>query len=91
LAAVVEVKVQTEVTVVVLLPVAVTLVGLQATFRPVAFTTCVIAMTPLKPLMLPKVSVVEFDAPEVNLTSVRLAEIVKSAGGTVTVIVAERS
>jgi hypothetical protein len=51
----------------------------------VAFTELVITTEPVKALMLPKVSVVEFDAPEVNLTSVGFADIVKSGAGTTTI------
>jgi len=71
-----------------------TLTGeVQATAkRPaVAFTELVITTEPVNSLMLWKASVVEFVPPAVNLTSVRLADIVKSGEGTVTVTVVERS
>jgi hypothetical protein len=91
LAGVDEVSVQIDVTAVVLLGPTVTGEGQATPTRPVPFTELVITTEPVNSLMLTKLSVVEFDPPDVILRLVRLADMVKSGEGTVTVTVAERS
>jgi hypothetical protein len=86
-----EVKVHGDVNTVVLL--GPTVIGVvQATpTRPVPFTELVITTEPVNSLIAWKLSVVEFVPPDVNFRSVRVADMVKSGEGTVTVTTVDRS